>query len=357
MTTAFRGKLLALLCGCVAAGLLLFGVEGIFYALSRAEARRENVVYNPPSRLYEFRLTVGYRPQNDAHVTARKMINGQTIYNVAYTTDNHHRRVTPGQDDRPSGDALFFFGGSFAFGEGLNDNETLPYYVAMDAPAYRVYNYGFSGYGPQQAVAQLRDDSLFGPEGKRQAIGIYVFIPHHIRRAIGSMRVVSEWGYHFPDYEEDGRGGVVLNQTFERGRPWRTWIYRLMAREQVWRYFKVDWPLSISHGDIVHTAHILAAAQKAFEQRFHGGVFYVLMYPEEGHAEVKAFRTVPVFRAAGLRILDASKTVDLSQPGMTIRGDNHPTAEANRLLAGHIVKVLNLRAPGPPVSGGTALRP
>ena len=45
-----------------------------------------------------------------------------------------------------------FFGDSMCFGEGLNDNETIPYYFEKSNIDYRSINYGFMGHGPSHML-------------------------------------------------------------------------------------------------------------------------------------------------------------------------------------------------------------
>jgi hypothetical protein len=330
---SIRKNLLAVAVGCAFALIVLVIVEAVFYGLNRQRAARETITHDPSSGFNAFRLTVGYWPQANARVKAEKVVDGQSVYDVVYTFDERHRRVVPGSENRDGQRLAVLFGGSFAFGEGLNDDETLAYFLAQESETITVRNYAFSGYGPQQALAQLQDDSLFEETPPDEAIGVYVFIPHHVRRAIGSMGVVSAWGLHFPFYEEDEAGSLGLRGTFNRSRPWRTWAYRQLAREQVLRYFKVDWPLRTNEGHLQLTARIIAAAQEAFVARFEKGQFYVVIYPTTPEDEIDANVTVTAFEQAGLTVLDYSRAIDMTDDGMRIRGDRHPTAKANELLA------------------------
>ena len=75
------------------------------------------------------------------------------------------------------------------FGLGVNDNETMPFYVAHFASHYRPYNYGVSGYGPHNMLAQLQRGNLTKEINENHGIAIYTFIDHHIDRAIRTMRV------------------------------------------------------------------------------------------------------------------------------------------------------------------------
>lgn len=337
-----RGAAPAFAAGCVLAALAVAFVEVAFYGLNARNAGRVRLTVEPESGLYAYRLTVGYRPQANGTVEAVKTVDGQEVYRARYTFDERHRRVTEPAPHCPGERLALFFGDSMVFGEGLNDDETLPVEVARRVPAWTALNYAFSGYGPGQAVNQLTDDTLFEYAQPTEAVAVYTFIPHHVRRTIGSMRVVSQWGLHFPYFTANEAGGVDLRETFERGRPERTGWYRFFAREQIGRYFAVDWPVAIGGEDLDLTARVIAAAQKAFTARYPEGRFYVLLYPAMTEDEFSSTRLAPYLARYGVEMLDFTGAVDLSLPGRRIVGDGHPTGAANALLAERLVAALAL---------------
>lgn len=113
------------------------------------------------------------------HSSRKRASDGELIYDVRYSIGEDGFRVTPGGEDRPHHTTrINFFGGSFTFGEGLNDDETLPYYVATELPTIAVKNYGFHGYGPHQALAILQSDR--DTKGK---VNFFMTSPWHAQRA------------------------------------------------------------------------------------------------------------------------------------------------------------------------------
>lgn len=87
------------------------------------------------------------------YTAAREDTEGRAIYSVSYTIGDDGFRVTPQDPDREG--LAYFLGGSFTFGVGLEDNQTLPYYFAKFAGEPAVKNLGIQGYGMHQAVKIL----------------------------------------------------------------------------------------------------------------------------------------------------------------------------------------------------------
>ena len=74
---------------------------------------------------------LGYAAFPDRQVRAWKTVGEERVYDAVYGISPEGIRVTPGDSARPDeGQTFVFFGGSYAFGEGLNDDETLPFYFA-----------------------------------------------------------------------------------------------------------------------------------------------------------------------------------------------------------------------------------
>ena len=122
---------------------------------------------------------------------------GRMIYDAIYTIGDDGFRVTP--LDPTSGDKIVFYGDSFTFGEGLNNDETLPYYVAQ-LTGRPVKNYGFHGYGVQQPLAILKSD--LDTSG---SVNFLLTAPWHAERA--ACKVFYSAGS--PKYEIAADGSVV----------------------------------------------------------------------------------------------------------------------------------------------------
>ena len=122
-----------------------------------------------------------------------------------YTISPERKRVTPTDQILTNiQDQLIpkinFFGGSWMFGEGLNDNETLPYFLMKYAPSYKPINHGFHGYGVHNALYFLNglDKQPIG------TINVLLTGIHHASRSSCDV----EYSTGHPMYEIDKQKNI-----------------------------------------------------------------------------------------------------------------------------------------------------
>lgn len=339
--------LLNVLVGVVITALLLYGGEWLFYALNHPQPAPR--VWHEGDYTQDFFRPddlLGYTVRPAAQIRSiKKQAEGDApptiIYDVVYSIDEYHRRLTPVDPAPQQRDKfLLFFGDSFTFGEGLADNETLPYHVGQLAPAYRPYNYGLSGYGPQQMLAKLQSDDLRREIPEKEGVAIYTFIDGHVERALGSMYVYNTWGDQMPYYTLDGQGNLVRRGNFTTGRPLLSTLYSLLGHSEIARYYNVNIPPRLQDRHYAFAARVIAAARDTFTAKYHSDDFYVLIYPDEGDY----FEDLqPHFEAFGLNILNYDERLKLNpDEGLAIVGDGHPTGKTHHIVAGWITEDLDI---------------
>ena len=126
------------------------------------------------------------------------------LFDVHYTIDPSGRRVTiPSASIAHSKKQILFFGCSFVFGIGINDDETLSSQVAAQTVQYEVFNYGVGGWGPNNLLRLLNSKSFGSDLPKKKGIAIYEFIDHHMDRIFGSLNLFQlnpDWINSLPFY-------------------------------------------------------------------------------------------------------------------------------------------------------------
>jgi len=102
---------------------------------------------------------------------------------VEYNFDDKGRRKSLSDSGKSTKHALFF-GGSFTFGAGVPQYQTLPSnFQRISNHEYRSYNYGGDGFGPGAMFVQLDRDELFDDIALTNGIAVYSFIAAHLTRS------------------------------------------------------------------------------------------------------------------------------------------------------------------------------
>jgi hypothetical protein len=257
------------------------------------------------------------------------------MYSINYTIDTHGHRLTRGGG--PNADTYFFFGDSYTYGVGVDDNETLPSRFS-EALGYRytVANLAFSGLGPHHMLRLLETNEIdpAAVTGKvRRAY--YSLIADHQDRVVGRY-LYSLTGPKYlldrggrPVFQGrfldnlDGRIGWLAEQA--GGAPARLRVLAMQALLPP-RYRQ----------DLV--VGILAESAKILRERY-GAELVVLIWSWPDPASL-----VDNLRGRGIRgNLVADMIGDVDAPGLRqIPGsDDHPTAKADRLLGAALADLEN----------------
>lgn len=319
---------------------LVLGLAEIYmYRLSASRAVPTDVtVDNEGESLRAVRDDVlGYRPIKNRTVSWKRRVGGESVFDITYTIDRWGLRVAPPFTGTPPGECVFFFGGSFTFGAGVNDSETLPYQTGVKTDGrYRVYNFGYLGYGPHQMLAALENGLTSFPECKPR-YAIYQGITSHVERVVAPR----SWDQHGPKYVLEGEKVVALGPFDEYQAHWlikvRESVDAIARRSYVFDRF---WELfeSRSKQDIELAAAVIAAAAMEFEGRYPGAEFHIVFWDRPG-ADVEAL--LSHLRKYGLNLHLASTILpemSAAPHRFRIPGDLHPNARAHERIADYLAK-------------------
>ncbi|HVO72588.1 MAG TPA: hypothetical protein VMT35_01080, partial [Ignavibacteriaceae bacterium] len=168
-----------------AAFLALCTFESILWLQDIAQEDSLKIETGNFKSAYGIHPYLGYGSIRDGVFTAKIIYNKKIIYDAIYRIKGG-LRDTPNSNEE-SGNCALFFGCSFTFGSGLADTSTLPYlFNQCSNRNYKVYNYGFEGYGPHQMLAIIENRLANDIKNyKNKKVAVYSFIPEHIRRAAG----------------------------------------------------------------------------------------------------------------------------------------------------------------------------
>jgi len=113
----------------VAAVALSLAVLDAFAGLLTPSAHGAGLVRSVEPRWWpQPHPVLGFRPAPDTTAVATATFDGQPVYHTTYHIDSEGSRVTPKAP--PGADLYLFLGDSFMFGQGIPDDETLPWQFA-----------------------------------------------------------------------------------------------------------------------------------------------------------------------------------------------------------------------------------
>jgi hypothetical protein len=282
---------------------------------------------------------LGYGPSKDSMtVTSRLVLDGSNtvVYDVVYTI-RQGLRYTPNSKTNSNKQAIFF-GGSFMFGEGLNDNETMPYYYnEFKNRQFQVRNYGFHGYGPHQALADI-EIKIVADQRLLEADTVnvfYFFIPTHISRAKGSS-----WDQGGPRYEVvDGKlrheGSFKENKIWLLRNDFGEKLLTIWNRSKIYNSF---FQPEVGDNDILRTALIIERMNALLAERNMN--FTVVLSKSNGvESELEKYsrdRLIQLLNEKGVanyRIEEIIDNYENSGDAYAIKNDGHPNSLHNKLVA------------------------
>lgn len=191
-------NLLALFIGLMLMGGMLVAAE-VFLRIRHARMpvagdRHEDNM----SSFIEEMPVLGTRVRPGFHGHHYCRINDEEIYNAEYHIDAEGYRITPVEAADERSQAALFFGCSFTFGLGVEQDESLPAAFARKCRDFLPVNFGVPGYGPQHFWLQIQQERFKELVPREEGVILYGFIDHHIDRLMGQQQLLEDWGWVLP---------------------------------------------------------------------------------------------------------------------------------------------------------------
>jgi len=311
----------------------LTGFEWYLYSNRHYKVGRIENVYDGQYTIHhpDLGYTVG---ANLSRPNVTKYLDDKQIYKVSYSTNEHGlRRSMDG--DRADGHfgCILVYGGSFTYGEGVNDEETMPWLIdTLTGRRHRVFNFGLHGYGPHHMLASLESghtESIVDCEDEPVVV-IYQAIDAHLRRAPGLM----PWDAHGPRYLVDGRGQAIhagyFDETFTRGR-----VFHLLDESYIFK--KVLGSHRARRDEDVDLFLAIVEAAKARSNDLFDLQDFVVFYWDAGPLDQIPDKLVD----HGLRVFRVHDIIPGSRSNDSVyrlAGDSHASPLANEKIAEFVVE-------------------
>jgi hypothetical protein len=280
---------------------------------------------------------LGYTHAANARGRVVRYDGGFLIYDVEYrTAADTLRRVVGADGVDPAAPAIALFGGSHTFGLGVAEPDTAASIIQAGVEGrYRVLNFGTSGAGASNMLAEIESGLVESALGGRQlAHAIYGIHPHHVQRAVGDCH----WAEGIPKYElRDGRPvhaglfqGAAVDPAYSRRVQWL--LYNLGKSALLSRISERF--ISPAQGDDLFLA-LIREADRRLQERYGIGLTIVHWKPFGiGQGRISA-----AFRDAGIREYDSTHVFRAFSPETHyLPRYDHGNARAQREFAEFVLE-------------------
>lgn len=217
---------------CLTLFACLTALEGVSYWVTRSSTYvvRSSAIWTG------IVFGLGSYPIANAVTEQREFFRDRLISDAIYELDeNGLRRIPKMVQGGPK--RVAFFGCSFMFGHGLNDDQTFPFFfLAASQSVFRGFNFAGEGWGPHQSLRELESGFVKRVAGHLD-LAIYEGISDHLRRVAGNYA-----GDPFgPKYIACGGYGACyvgpfFGPAWEKYELWtgRSWTVQVL-RSHLWR--------------------------------------------------------------------------------------------------------------------------
>ena len=278
---------------------------------------------------------LGYAPLAGSKASHAKYFNNDLIFDVEYKINSDGLRISPPYNSRELLGSILFFGGSFTYGTGLNDIETMPYQTGIKTHGkYYIYNFGFRGYGPHQMLAAIEFGIVEKIVKFRPKYAIYQALIGHIGRAAG----LAFWDTYGPKYVLNKDGKIVYEGNYNK---WiiaglrESFIFTKIMRKKLGR-------INSSSKYVNLFIEIIDKSRKMLETRYPGCEFHVLLRGSKDQTNYT--EVLEKLKQKGIKIHPINDIFNYSN--ISFKGseliisehDPHPSPLANEIIARYLTE-------------------
>jgi hypothetical protein len=244
-----------------------------------------------------------------------------TLY---FMHDQFSRRTTLSNSKTKKDKYAIFFGCSFTYGDGVQSDQTMPYYFQKFADSYHAYNYGFLAYSPLQTLAMLQTKNIRLQVPDSSGFGVFTYINDHIDRAIPASRWTIFQQGRFPNLNNNT---LQSNGTYRNKHRIKYELLNWAGNSNIWNYFRINLPKKHTDAHYQHIVNMIAESKKEFTKQFHHDKFYVIIFP--GQVITESMKSM--FQKANLKVYDYSKLFNLEKY-MLDTDPSHPKGIAYEMV-------------------------
>ena len=280
----------------------------------------------------------GYAPVVGRAREKKMLKDGRTIFDVIYTNNVYGLRIAPHDiynfPFKSGFKDVIFFGCSFTYGEGVNDDESLPFlFEDKGQGKYKAYNFGFVGYGPQQMLRILESSMIDNiVSDKKPFIAIYQAMPDHVSRC--ALKYPAVMWYNGPGYGFDKKGKLIFRKSL---RDSENPVVRRLVKSYLFKkiYCKPN------DNDVKIFMQVVLKSKTLVEDKYRG-MFYMLFWDNDSRLSKKILEALS---REQIRVILVSQILgnladEKIQKKYKIIEDGHPNRVAYGRIAEYLLKYL-----------------
>ena len=339
--------------GGVLAGLAIFVVTlgALFYLFERHENSKKNETAAPVRKTIFLDHGTDFKTYVDAFLKAPEAVmqvvlskGNHVIYDQVYKTDKNLLRVPLPENESASIHAIFA-GCSYTWGEGLKDEETLPWFFQTNAKNVQAYNLGFPGGGVNTLLRYTELFDLKNITNKKNGFFIYTFMSNHFDRFFARYNFLSWAMKDMPYYEIEGKrpvykGKIKGHSAYKKFHTARkAGLEHTLLRTQKTE----EW----SEREISDFTLAVKELERRYHDKFPQGQFVFIFHPDGGFGGDIRVAFKQQLDKLKIKYYDFDQTFydflkesNLTQMDMKIPDDGHPNQRMNKYLARILLETL-----------------
>jgi hypothetical protein len=267
---------------------------------------------------------VGSLPGPNSTTAFEEFLGGRLIADVTYRFDgNGLRQIPAAVQGRPY--KVVFFGCSFMFGHGVQDDQTLPYYFVQEAKgSFEGFNFAGDGWGPHQMLRQIETGFVRRVAGTPD-LAIYEAIPDHLRRVAGRAPWEDGPKYDLCRGDEACYSGSFHNIDYEIYRHWldRSWTVK---------FFETHFAELSRPSDIPLFLAVLKRTRTLLESN---GTRFVIVLWDQNELAKTMMKTLRANQFDVIALSSVFPESDLEN-GLLTQGDRHPSPATDKAIATYL---------------------
>src|SRR5580704_16599247 len=310
-------------------GALIF--SSVFFSMALVEtymyyANRSEIIITRtiPVDWRRDETDIGSQPLPNTTATFEEALGGRLIDKVTYRFGGSGLREIPAAV-QGGPHKVVFFGCSFMFGHGVQDDQTLPYYFVRAASGtFEGFNFAGDGWGPHQMLREIETGFVRRVAGTPE-LAIYEAIPDHLRRVAGRAPCEDGPKYDLCRDNESCYSGQFHSADYATCRRWldRSWIVRFFESHSERLSQPADIPLYLA---------VLKRTRTLLED--HGTRFVIVLWDQNELADTM-MKTLRENQFDVIALSSIFPKSDLKN-GLLIQRDRHPSPATNKAIARYL---------------------